>query len=180
MWSTLLIGSHLGKLGLHGDKWAVSSSGSTVQVVGAAEPSLIWAASSWARCLMWSTLLVGSHLGKLGLYGDKWAVSSSGSTVQVVRATEPSLIWAASSRARCLMWSTLLVGSHLSKLGLHGDKWAVSSSGSTVQVVGAAEPSLIWAASSWARCLMWSTLLVGSHLGKLGLHGDKWAVSSSD
>merc|ERR1711874_527619 len=117
---------------------------------------------------MFSTLLVGSHLGKLCLHGDKWAVSSSGSTVQIVWAAVPVLIWAASSWAGCLMFSTLLVGSHLGKICLHGDKWAVSSSGSTVQVV--------WAASSWARCLMFSTLLVGSHLGKLCLHGDKWAV----
>merc|ERR1719205_270658 len=128
---------------------------------------------------MFSTLLLGSHLGKLGLHGDKWAVSSSGSTVQVVWAAVPVLIWAASSWARCLMFSALLVGSHLGKLCPHGDKWAVSSSGSTVQVVWAAVPVLIWAASSWAGCLMFSALLVGSHLGKRCLHGDKWAVSSS-
>merc|ERR1719187_1931705 len=140
------------------NKWAVSSSGSTVQVVWAAVPVLIRAASSWARCLMFSTLLVGSHLGKLCLHGDKWAVSSSGSTVQVVRAAVPVLIRAASSWAGCLMFSTLLVGSHLGKLCLHGDKWAVSSSGSTVQVVWAAVPVLIRAASSGTRCFMFSAL----------------------
>merc|ERR1719341_1934372 len=60
--------------------------------------------------------------------------------------------------------------SKLSKI--FSNKWTISSSGSTVQVVWAAVPVLIRAASSWAGCLMFSALLVGSHLGKLCLHGD--------
>merc|ERR1719378_969264 len=71
---TLLVGSHLGKGCLLGNKWAVSSSGSAVHAIWAAVPSNIWAASSWALSTI--TLLVGSHLGKGCLLGYKWAVSS--------------------------------------------------------------------------------------------------------
>merc|ERR1719391_587086 len=74
---TLLVGSHLCKGCLLGNKWAVSSSGSAVHTIWAAVPSNIWAASSWALSTI--TLLVGSHLGKGCLLGYKWAVSSSGS-----------------------------------------------------------------------------------------------------
>merc|ERR1719278_2056205 len=34
----------------------------------------------------------GSHLGKLGLLGNKWAVSSSGSTVHAIRAAVPAIL----------------------------------------------------------------------------------------
>merc|ERR1719435_849656 len=59
---------------------------------------------------------------------------------------------------------TLLLGSHLDKLLFHGNKWAVSSSSSTVHVVWAAEPVLFRAASSWAHGSI--TLLLSSHLDK--------------
>merc|ERR1711882_13656 len=91
----LLLGSHLDKFFLHGNKWGVSSSGSTVHVIWAAVPVGFWAASSWAFS-SWA-LLLGSHLDKLFLHGNKWAVSSSGSTVHVVRAAVPVYFWAASS-----------------------------------------------------------------------------------
>merc|ERR1711973_519395 len=81
---TLLVGSHLGKVCLLGNKWAVSSSGSAVHAIWAAVPSNIWAASSWALSTI--TLLVGSHLGKGCLLGNKWAVSSSGSAVHTIWA----------------------------------------------------------------------------------------------
>merc|ERR1719418_333404 len=41
----------------------------------------------------------GSHLGKLGLLGNKWAVSSSGSTVHAIRAVVPANIGAAATWA---------------------------------------------------------------------------------
>merc|ERR1711922_46697 len=69
----------------------------------------------------------GSRLGKLGFLGNKWAVSSSGSTVHAIRAAVPANIGAAASRAFCSI--ALLRGSHLGKLGLLCNKWAVSSSG---------------------------------------------------
>merc|ERR1712113_627398 len=47
------------------------------------------AAASWAGGLIRSTLPVLGHLHELGLLGNKGAVSSSGSTVHVVRAAEP-------------------------------------------------------------------------------------------
>merc|ERR1711892_167105 len=54
------------------------------------------------------------------------------------------------SWARGLIRSALLVGSHLGELLVHCNKRTVSSSGSTVHVVGAAVPVSLWAASSWA------------------------------
>merc|ERR1719175_295061 len=56
--------------------------------------------------------------------------------------------------------ATLFVGSHLDKVCLLSNKWAVSSSSSTVHAIWAAVPSNIWAASSWAFSTI--TLLVGS------------------
>merc|ERR1719167_543664 len=60
-------------------------------------------------------------------------LSSSGSTVHVVRAAVPVNLWAASSWTFCSL--ALFLGSHLDKLFFHGNKGAVSSSGSTVHVV---------------------------------------------
>merc|ERR1712000_706876 len=99
---------------LLGDKWTVSSGGSTVEVVRATVPVDLWTTSSWAHGSI-LTLLGGSHLHKLGLGGNKGTVSSSGSAVQVVRATVPVDLWAASSRAHGSIL-TLLGGSHLHKL----------------------------------------------------------------
>merc|ERR1712203_930205 len=87
----LLLGSHLDKLLLHCNKWTVSSSSCTVHVIWAAEPVLLWTASSWAHCSI--TLLLGSHLDKLLLHCNKWTVSSSSSTVHVIWAAEPVLFW---------------------------------------------------------------------------------------
>merc|ERR1719361_1951081 len=137
-------------------KGTVSSSGSTVDIIWAAVPVGIGATPSWARCLIGSTLLLGSHLHQL-LLGNKGTVSSSSSTVDVVRAAVPVGIGATSSRARGLIGSTLLLGSHLHQLLLLGNKGAVSSCGSTVDVVRAAVPVGIGATSSRARCLIGST-----------------------
>merc|ERR1719402_2187377 len=123
---------------LHGNKWTVSSCSSTVHVVWAAEPVLLWAASSGAHGSI--TLLLSSHLDKLLFHGNHWAISFSSSTA------EPVDFWATSSGAHGSL--TLLLGSHLDKLLLHGNKWTVSSSSSTVHVVWAAEPVLLWATSS--------------------------------
>merc|ERR1711993_177450 len=95
-----------------------------------------------------STLLLGSHLHELLLLGNEGAVSSSGSTVDVVRAAVPVGIGATSSRTASLIGSTLLLGSHLHELLLLGNKGTVSSSGSTVDVVRAAVPVGIGATSS--------------------------------
>merc|ERR1719325_390962 len=146
---------------------AVSSSGSTVDVVRAAVPVGIGATSCRAASLIGSTLLLGSHLHELLLLGNEGAVSSSGSTVDVVRAAVPVGIGAASSRARGLIGSTLLLGSHLHELLLLGNKGAVSSCGSTVDVVRAAVPVGIGATPSRAASLIGSTLLLGSHLHEL-------------
>merc|ERR1711981_700758 len=105
-----------------GSKGTVSSSGSTVDVVRAAVPVGIGATSSWALCLIRSTLLLGSHLHELLLLGNKGTVSSCGSTVDVVRAAIPVGIGATSSWALCLIRSTLLLGSHLHQLLLLGNK----------------------------------------------------------
>merc|ERR1712015_100831 len=91
-------------------KGAVSSSGSTVDIVRAAVPVGIRATSSWALSLIGSTLLLGSHLHQL-LLSNKGTVSSSGSTVDIVRAAVPVGIRATSSWARSLIRSTLLLGS---------------------------------------------------------------------
>ena len=88
-------------------KRTVSSSGSTVDIIWAAVPVGIGATPSWARGLIGSTLLLGSHLHELLLLGNKGTVSSSGSTVDVVRAAVPVGIRATSSRARGLIGSTL-------------------------------------------------------------------------
>merc|ERR1712214_271464 len=128
-------------------KRTVSSSGSTVDIVRAAVPVGIGAASSRAGSLIRSTLLLGSHLHELLLLGNKGTVSSSGSTIDIVRAAVPVGIGAASSRAGSLIRSTLLLGSHLHELLLLGNKGTVSSGGSTVDVVRAAVPVGIGAAS---------------------------------
>merc|ERR1712156_549125 len=136
----------------------VSSSGSTVDVVRAAVPVGIGATSSWAASLIGSTLLLGSHLHELLLLGNKGTVSSSGSTVDVVRAAVPVGIGATSGRARCLIRSTLLRGSHLHELLLLGNKGTVSSGGSTIHVIRAAVPVGFWTASSRTFGLIGSTL----------------------
>ena len=64
----------------------VSSSSSTVDVVRAAVPVGIGAASSGARGLIGSALLLGGHLHELLLLGNKGTVSSGSGTVDVVRA----------------------------------------------------------------------------------------------
>merc|ERR1712139_627284 len=94
----------------------------------------------------------------LNIFCHEGAVSSSGSTVDIVRAAVPVGIGATSSRARGLIGSTLLLGSHLHELLLLSNKRTVSSSGSTVDVVRAAVPVGIGTASSWAFSLIGSTL----------------------
>merc|ERR1719403_728810 len=131
---------HLHELGLLGNKGTVSSGGSTVHVVGAAEPVGLRAAASGARGLIRSTLPVLGHLHELGLLGNKGTVGSSGSTVHVVGAAEPVGLRAAASGAGGLIRSTLPVLGHLHELGLLGNEGTVSSGGSTVHVVRAAEP----------------------------------------
>merc|ERR1712203_372461 len=160
-------------------KRTVSSSSSAVDIVRAAVPVGIGATSSWAGSLIRSTLLLGSHLHELLLLGNKGTVSSRGSTGDIVRAAVPVGIGATSSRAGSLIGSTLLLGSHLHELLLFGNKRTVSSSGSTVDIVRATVPVGIGATSSWARGLIRSTLLLGSHLHELLLFDNKRTVSSS-
>merc|ERR1711948_159740 len=123
-------------------------------------------------------LMMSSSSKSCHILSSKRTVSSSGSTVDIVRAAVPVGIGATSSWARGLIRSTLLLGSHLHELLLLGNKGAVSSCGSTVDVVRAAVPVGIGATSSWARGLIGSTLLLGSHLHELLLLGNKRAVSS--
>merc|ERR1719228_472936 len=111
------------------------------------------ATPSRARGLVGSTLLLGSHLHELLLLSNKRTVSSSGSTVDVIRAAVPVGIGATPSRARGLVGSTLLLGSHLHELLLLSNKRTVSSSGSTVDVIRAAVPVGIGTATSRARGL---------------------------
>merc|ERR1712156_992514 len=92
-------------------------------------------------------MLVGSHLGKLNLLGNKWAVSSSGSTVHAIRAAVSGALGSI----------TLLVSGHLGNLGLLGHKWAVSSGGSAVHAIRAAVPSNIGAAAIFTSCCFWAT-----------------------
>merc|ERR1712113_731315 len=98
-----LIGDHLVKLGKlrqiipNSSEGAVSSSSSTVHVVGAAEPVGLRAAASGARGLIRSALPVLGHLHELGLLGNEGTVGSSGSTVHVVGAAEPVGLRAAAS-----------------------------------------------------------------------------------
>merc|ERR1719220_1835875 len=115
-----------------GSEGTVSSGGSTVHVVGAAEPVGLWAAASGAGGLIRSTLPVLGHLHELGLLGNEGAVSSGGSTVHVVGATEPVGLRAAASGARGLIGSALPLLGHLHELGLLGNERTVGSSGSTV------------------------------------------------
>merc|ERR1712066_195817 len=122
-------------LHLLGNKGTVSSGGSAVDVIGTAVPVGIGATSSWARGLIGSTLLLGSHLHQLLLLGHKGTVGSGGSAVDVIGAAVPVGIGATSSWARGLIGSTLLLGSHLHQLLLLSNKGTVSSSGSTVDVI---------------------------------------------
>merc|ERR1711874_279436 len=107
------------------------------------------------------------------ILSSKRTVSSSSSTVDIVRAAVPVGIGATSSRAGCLIGSTLLLGSHLHELLLLGNKRTVRGSGSTVDIVRAAVPVGIGAASSRAGSLIGSTLLLGSHFHELLLLGNK-------
>ena len=92
-------------------KWAVISSGSTVETIRAAVPIQNGAAASRARRTITITLLRGSQLCKLGLLCVNWTVIKSGSTVQVIRTAFPSNHGAAASRAGAAI--TLLRCSHL-------------------------------------------------------------------
>merc|ERR1712038_2011631 len=65
-----------------------------------------------------------------------------------------------SQRGKGLIRSTLPVLGHLYELGLLGNEGTVGSGGSTVHVVGAAEPVGLRAAASRARGLIRSTLTV--------------------
>merc|ERR1719384_1412932 len=65
---------------LLGNKGTVSSSSGTVDIVRAAVPVGIGAASSWAGSLIRSTLLLGSHLHELLLLGNKGTVNGVPST----------------------------------------------------------------------------------------------------
>jgi hypothetical protein len=143
----MLSRSDLYKLLLYGNPTAVSSSGSTVDVIGAAVPVTFRAASTRAMSAAVATLIIGSQIYKLLLFFNKRAVLSSGSTVEVVFATEPVRLRAASSRA--FRSITFLLG-NFHKLLMHGNKWAFLSSGKTVEVVLAAEPVSFRAASSRA------------------------------
>merc|ERR1719338_95140 len=105
-------------------------------------------------------LMVPSSSKSCHILSSKGTVSSSGSTVDVVRAAVPVGIGATSSRAFCLIGSTLLLGSHLHELLLLGNKGTVSSSSSTVDIVWATVPVGIRTASSRAFCLIGSTLLL--------------------
>merc|ERR550539_2292110 len=98
-------------------------------------------------------LMVPSSSKSCHILSSKGTVSSSGSTVDVVRAAVPVGIGATSSRASSLIGTTLLLGSHLHELLLLGNKRTVSSSGSTVDVVRAAVPVGIGATSSRAGSL---------------------------
>merc|ERR1719346_572486 len=82
--STLPVLGHLHELGLLGNEGVVSSGGSTVHVVRAAEPVGLRAAASGAGGLIRSTLPVLGHLHELGLLGNKGTVGSGGSTIHVV------------------------------------------------------------------------------------------------
>merc|ERR1719204_435256 len=127
--STLPVLGHLHELGLLGNEGTVSSGGSTVHVVGAAEPVGLRAAASRAGGLIRSTLPVLGHLHELGLLGNEGTVGSSGSTVHVVRAAEPVGLRAAASGAGGLIRSTLPVLGHLQELGLLGNEGTVGSGG---------------------------------------------------
>jgi len=161
--------------------WAVSSCGSAVDVVWAAIPVGLRAATSRTFS---SFTLVGDILGgKLddGIdSGLGWAVSSCGSTVDVVRAAVPVGLWAATSRA----FSSLtlfgdIFGGKLDQGVDSGLGGAVSSCGSAVDVVWAAIPVGLRAATSRAFS---SLTLFGDILGgKLDDGMDSglcWAVSS--
>merc|ERR1712223_2241898 len=75
----------------------------------AAQPVGLRAAASGAGGLIRSTLPVLGHLHELGLLGNEGTVSSSRSTVHVVRAAEPVGLRAAASGAGGLIRSTLTV-----------------------------------------------------------------------
>merc|ERR1719350_1142797 len=94
-------------------------------------------------------LMMSGRSQSCHILSSKGTVSSSSSTVDIVRAAVPVGIGATSSRAGSLIGSTLLLGSHLHQL-LLGNKGTVSSGSSTVDIVRAAVPVGIGATSSWA------------------------------
>ena len=130
---------------------AVRRSGNTVDMVTrAAIPVGKGTTSIRASGLIGSTLLLASHLHQLLLLGNEGAVSSSGSTEDVVTAAVPVGIGAASSRASGLIGSTLLLASHLHELLPLGNKGTVRSRGSTEDVVRAAVTVFLRATSHGA------------------------------
>ena len=90
-----------------GHKWAVSGSGSAVEVVRAAIPVGIRAAAGGAGGLVRAALLGLGHAHQLLLLGNEGAVSGGGSAVKVVRAAIPVGIGAAASGAGGLVGATL-------------------------------------------------------------------------
>merc|ERR1719411_201522 len=133
-----------------GNKGAVSSGGSAVEVVRAAIPVGIGAASSGAGGLIGAALLGLGHAHQLLLLGNEGAVSGGGSAVKVVRAAIPVGIGAASGGAGGLVGAALLGLGHAHQLLLLGNEGAVSGGGSAVKVVRAAIPVGIGAASGGA------------------------------
>merc|ERR1711997_72666 len=178
MWTTSSLHSHLHKLLLGRNKWAVSGSGSAVHAIRTAVPVGFWATTSRTLCTS-GAILLGCHLRKSNLGSYKWAVSGSGSTVHAIRTAVPVSFRAATSRTLSLIWSTSSLDSHLHKLLLGRNKRTVSSSGSTVHAIGTAVPVGFWATTSRTLSLIWSTSRLGSHLHKLLLGRNKWAVSGS-
>jgi hypothetical protein len=89
--------------------------------------------------LSWQEFVAGSNKG---------AVSSSGSTVHVVRAAEPVGLRAAASRAGCLIRSTLLLGGHLHEF-VAGSKRPTFRG--AINAFGDAAPGRLRAAATWAR-----------------------------
>ena len=98
------------------------------------------------------------HFSKLLLDRNKWAVSSRGSTIHVVRTAEPVGLRAAASGAGSLIRTTLLLNGHLNELVAGSNNWTVSSGGSAVHVVRAAEPVGLRAAASRAGSLIRTAL----------------------
>ena len=152
-------------------KWAVSCSGSTVNVIRAAVPANIGAAPSRARSSV--TLLGGSHLRELGLLGGNWTVIKGGSAVNAIRAACPVIasIAAASRTAGAIAITITIAAITIVTMLCEKDLLGTVPKGwSAIIATRAAFPATIGATTIAAH---WSTitLLRVSDLCKLDLIG---------
>merc|ERR1712180_335090 len=134
---------------------AVFFTGSTVFIARAAEPSNIWATSTWAfssGAILFNNFFGCSHGNQFFSDVGFLAIFFTSSTIFISRTTEPSSIWATSPWAfssGTILLDNLFGCSHGDQFLSNANSLTVFFTGSTVFISWTAEPSSIWTTSTW-------------------------------